>query len=164
MAKNVTFLGHSVHQMLVPLPLGVLSMAVIFDVIRLITGRQGWSVAAYYMIIAGVVAGLVTALFGLLDWLPVSRGTRARRVGRLHGLGNVVVVLLFFLSWWMRRSDIASPTTAALVLSFLGAGVAAVTGWMGGELVTRLGVGVDEGAHGNAPSSLSGRPASEGRG
>ncbi|WP_431922139.1 hypothetical protein [Nonomuraea jabiensis] len=34
----------------------------------------------------------------------------------------------------------------------------AVTGWLGGELVDRLGVGVDEGAHVNAPSSLSGRP------
>lgn len=164
MANGVKFLGHSVHQMLIPLPLGVLSMAVLFDVIRLVTHQEAWSVAAYYMIIAGVVAGLVAALFGLLDWLAVSRGTRARAVGRLHGLGNVAVVLLFFLSWWMRRSDIGSPSRGALTLSILGAGLALVTGWLGGELVTRLGVGVDEGAHGNAPSSLSGRPASEGRG
>lgn len=36
-----------------------------------------------------------------------------------------------------------------------------VTGWLGGELVERLRVGVDDGAHLDAPSSLSGRPASE---
>ncbi|HEY6006153.1 MAG TPA: hypothetical protein VIV57_24950 [Anaeromyxobacter sp.] len=36
-----------------------------------------------------------------------------------------------------------------------------VSGWLGGELLDRLGVGVDEGAHLDAPSSLSGRPASE---
>jgi len=35
------------------------------------------------------------------------------------------------------------------------------TGWMGYELVDRLGVGVDDGAHANAPSSLSGRRADE---
>ena len=40
--------------------------------------------------------------------------------------------------------------------------VALVTGWLGGELVERLRVGVDEGAHLDAPNSLSGRQASEG--
>ena len=40
-------------------------------------------------------------------------------------------------------------------------GLAALTGWLGGELVDRLGVGVDLGACLDAPSSLSGRPASE---
>jgi uncharacterized membrane protein len=47
----------------------------------------------------------------------------------------------------------------ALVLALVGAGLALVTGWLGGELVDRLGVGVDDGAHLDAPSSLSGRPA-----
>jgi hypothetical protein len=34
-----------------------------------------------------------------------------------------------------------------------------VTGWLGGELVDRLGVGVDKDADLNAPSSLSRGPA-----
>jgi hypothetical protein len=34
-----------------------------------------------------------------------------------------------------------------------------VTGWLGGELVDRLGVGVDDGAHLDAPNTLSGLPA-----
>jgi uncharacterized membrane protein len=46
---------------------------------------------------------------------------------------------------------------AAFILSFLGGGLALFTGWLGGELVDRLGVGVDEGAHVDAPSSLSAR-------
>ena len=33
-------------------------------------------------------------------------------------------------------------------------GLALVTGWLGGERVDRLAVGVDEGAHLDAPSSL----------
>jgi hypothetical protein len=47
------------------------------------------------------------------------------------------------------------------VLSFAGAGLALLTGWLGGELVQRLGVSVHTGAHLNAPSSLSNRPAGE---
>jgi hypothetical protein len=38
--------------------------------------------------------------------------------------------------------------------------LASVTAWLGGELVERLGVAVDDGAHLDAPSSLSGQPAS----
>jgi hypothetical protein len=36
-----------------------------------------------------------------------------------------------------------------------------LTGWLGGELVERLGMSVHNGAHLDAPNSLSGRPASD---
>jgi uncharacterized membrane protein len=48
------------------------------------------------------------------------------------------------------------PVALALAASFVGAGLALVTGWLGGELVDRLGVGVDDGANLDAPSSLRG--------
>jgi len=47
------------------------------------------------------------------------------------------------------------------LLSFAAAGLTGVTGWLGGELVDRLGVGIDDGAHLNAPSSLSRKSAKE---
>jgi hypothetical protein len=50
-----------------------------------------------------------------------------------------------------------------MLFSFLGVLLAVATGWLGGELVNRLGIGVDDGAHVNSPSSLSGRPAGENR-
>jgi uncharacterized membrane protein len=49
------------------------------------------------------------------------------------------------------------PDTPAFVVGVIGLLLGAVTGWLGGELVDRLGVGVDEGAHLDAPNSLSGR-------
>jgi uncharacterized membrane protein len=110
------------------------------------------------MIAAGIIGGLLAAVFGLLDWLSLSGGSRAHRLGIWHGLGNVLVVLLFALSWIMRRSNPEGPPATAIVLSFLGGGVGLVTSWLGGELVERLGIGVDEGANPNAPSSLSGQP------
>jgi uncharacterized membrane protein len=101
-------------------------------------------------------------VFGLIDWLAIPNNTRAKRIGLLHGGSNLVVVLLFSASCWMRRgSEGEIPSTPALVLSFVAVLLALVGGWLGGELVDRLGVGVDKGAHLNAPSSLSDRPATD---
>jgi uncharacterized membrane protein len=157
-------LGHAIHPMLIVFPLGLLSTAVFFDVLYLATGRSGFTVAAAYAIATGVVGGLVAAVFGLIDWLAIPPGTRAKRVGLWHGGGNVVVVALFAGSWLLRAGgDGWEPTGPALVLSFVGVALAGLTGWLGGELVERLGVGVDDGANLDAPSSLSRRPASTDR-
>jgi uncharacterized membrane protein len=145
--------------MLIVLPLGLLTGAVLFDVIHLVTGGEQWAIVSYWLIPAGIVSGLLAAIFGLLDWLKITDGTRAKRVGALHGVGNVIVVALFAASWFLRAAPTADPPAVALALSFLGGGLAMVTGWLGGELVDRLGVGVDDGAHLDAPSSLSGQPA-----
>ena len=75
---------------------------------------------------------------------------------------SVSMVVLFAVSWLLRMDAPGEPGAIPIILSLLGAGLAVVTGWFGGELVERLGVGVADGAHLNAPNSLSGRPASEG--
>ncbi len=152
-------LGHPIHQMLIVFPLGLLATAVIFDLIYLLGGAATWEMAAWYMIAAGVIGGLSAAVFGLIDWLGIAPGTRARRIGALHGIGNVIVVVLFVVSWLLRLPNAQHPPALAFVFSYVGAGLALVTGWLGGELVDRLGVGVDDGANANAPSSLSGQPA-----
>jgi uncharacterized membrane protein len=160
MESKVKLLGHPIHPILIVFPLGLLITAVIFDVIYFATNNDGFATAAFWCIAAGIVGGLLAAVFGLLDWLNIPNGTRAKSVGLWHGIGNVVVVALFALSWWMRSGEPANaPSTLAFVLALAGVGIGGVTGWLGGELVNRLGVSVDPGAHLNAPSSLSGVPA-----
>ena len=159
MESKAKLFGHPVHQMLIVFPLGLLATTAIFDLLSWLTTSTGLATAAYYMLIAGVIGGIVAAPFGLIDWLAIPAHTRAKRIGGLHGAGNVVVLLLFALSWYVRRHTEATPETLAYIWSWLGAGLALGTGWLGGELVDRLGIGVDPGANVNAPSSLSGRPA-----
>jgi uncharacterized membrane protein len=154
MESRAKLFGHPIHQMLVVFPLGLLATAVVFDVIALARSQGYWSELAFWMIAAGVVAGLLAAPFGFVDWLAIPSGTRAKRIGAVHGLGNVLIVLLFAISWLMRRNAPAAPEQVALALSFVAGGSALITGWLGGELVDRLAVGVDEGAHLDAPSSL----------
>lgn len=156
MQSRARAMGHAVHPMLIVFPLGLLATAVIFDIVYLFTDRSGFTTAAAYMIAAGVIGGLVAALFGLLDWSAIPAGSRAKRIGMWHGLGNVVVVVLFAVSWLLRAGAQGwEPSALALVFSFAGAALAGVTGWLGGELVERLGIGVDTGADVNAPSSLT---------
>ena len=162
MQAKARLFGHPIHQMLIVFPLGLLATGVIFDVIHLVTGGPRWAEVAYWMITAGIIGGLAAAPFGFADWLGIPGGTRAKRIGLLHGGGNLIVVFLFAASWVLRRDNPTVPETLALIPSFLGAGLAMLTGWLGGELVDRLAIGVDDGAHADAPSSLSGRPASEG--
>ena len=161
MESRAKILGHPIHQMLVPFPFGLLATAVIFDIIYLIQGSPVMTTVSYWMIFAGIIGALIAAPFGLIDWLGIPGGTRAKTVGLVHGLGNVVVLLLFLGSCLIRYKNPATyePTSPALVLEFVGFVLAAVTGWLGGELVDRLSVGVDDGANLNAPSSLSNRPA-----
>jgi uncharacterized membrane protein len=143
--------------MLIVFPLGLLATAVIFDLIFLVGGNSSMRIVAYWMIAAGVIGGLAAAPFGWIDWFAIPRGTRAKSIGLWHGIGNLVVVLLFIASWLVRRNQPESPEALGYALSFAGAGLALITGWLGGELVDRLSVGVDDGAHVNAPSSLSKR-------
>ena len=159
MESRAKLFGHPIHQMLIVFPLGLLATALVFDVIHLASGNGYWSEISYWMIAAGVISGLLAAPFGLVDWFAIPSGTRAKRVGAIHGIGNVIVVLLYAASFYVRMIDPRAPATFAYVLEFCGGALALFTGWLGGELVDRLAVGVDEGAHVDAPSSLKARRA-----
>jgi len=111
---------------------------------------------------AGILGGLLAAIFGAVDWWAIPPNTRAKALGIWHGIGNVIVVVLFAINWWLRSTtDGYIPSDGAFTLSCTAIALALLTGWLGGELVERLGIGVDSGAHPNAPNSLSSRAASE---
>jgi uncharacterized membrane protein len=155
MESKAKLFGHPIHQMLIVFPLGLLATSVIFDIAYLATGNGYWAGIAYWLIAAGVIGGLVAAVFGLIDWLAIPTKTRAKSIGAIHGIGNVLVVLLFAGSWLLRRGNPSTPEALPIALSFSGCVLSCVTAWLGGELVVRLGVGVDTGANLNAPNSIS---------
>lgn len=156
MESRARLFGHAIHPILIVFPLGLLVTSLIFDIIGLATSAETLAAVSFWNIAAGVIGGLLAAVFGLIDWLAIPRGTRARAVGLWHGLGNVLLVVLFLISWLLRLGAPGHvPSTPALVLSVIAVALGVVTGWLGGELVQRLGVGVATGANPNAPSSLS---------
>lgn len=157
MESKVKLLGHPVHPMLVVFPVALLSVGVLFDALYLLSGSGELARFAFWSIGIGLATGLAAAIFGLVDWMAIRSGSRAKRVGAWHGIGNGVVVLLFGISWLLRLGNLEyAPNPLPFLLGLAGAAIAVVTAWLGGELVYRLRIGVDDLAHADAPSSLAG--------
>jgi uncharacterized membrane protein len=159
METRIKFFGHPVHPMLVVLPLGLFAVAVIFDVAYLATDDATFAQVAFWNITIGIVGGLLAAGFGLIDWLAIPTGTRAKRLGLWHGGGNAAIVVLFLVSWLLRVPQHAyAPNLVPFVLGLVAVPAALVTAWLGGELVFRLRVAVDDDANLDAPSSIGRDP------
>jgi uncharacterized membrane protein len=155
MESRLKLLGHPIHPMLIVVPLGLFSIAVLCDLIYVVTGNTDFATVAYWNIAIGIVGGLLAAVFGLIDWLGIPAGTRAKAIGAWHGIGNVVIVGIFIVSWLMRQPDgFYSPSILPFILGLVAVGLALLTAWLGGELVYRLRVGVDDEANLDATNSL----------
>lgn len=156
MESKAKFMGHSIHQMLVSFPVGLLVGSVLFDVLSISADQPSLAAAAYWMLAAGIVGGLVAAPFGLIDLMAIPERTRASRIGSMHAVGNVIVLALFIGSWILRPSGDVAPPTMALALSLAGAALVILTAWMGAEMMTRLGIGVSPHANPDAINSMHG--------
>lgn len=158
MKTRAELLGHPIHQMVIVFPLGLLATATAFDLIGVRTRNRNLLRASHYMVGTGLLTAVGAAVPGAIDFFSIPPNTRAKKIGLLHGIGNLIVAGLFTASWATRRRRPARPTRAGIALSVAGTALALGTEWLGGELVDRLGIGVHEGADVNAPNSLSSAP------
>ncbi|MCW2665203.1 MAG: Rieske (2Fe-2S) protein [Frankiales bacterium] len=138
-ALHGVWLGHAVHPLLVTVPIGLWTGALLLD----LTGDPGRRRAAQTLVGAGVLAVAPTAATGLADWSELGLFRRPKRVGLVHALANGLTAGLYAASWLARRrGDQARGTGLALV----GAGTMAVGGYLGGHLSYSEGVGVNRNA------------------
>ena len=155
MESRAKFLGHAVHQMLIPVPAGLFIVAALLDVVDAFVDAPWIPTVTFWNLVVGIGSALPAAVFGFMDWTKIPTGTRAKRVGAVHGLGNLLAVLLFAIAVYLRSGSAQYENGAvSLALEVVSFGILAVTAWLGGELVDRLGVGVDDGANLDAPNSI----------
>ena len=138
MQAKARILGHPIHQILIVFPLGLLATSFFFDLAWLARRNEQLAIVAWWLIFAGVIGGAAAAIFGLIDWLAIPRGTRARRVGALHGGGMGIVAILYAASWVLRRDAPEHPDAIAILLSAAGVLLTVVTGWLGGVLADHM--------------------------
>jgi nitrite reductase/ring-hydroxylating ferredoxin subunit len=86
----------------------------------------------------GLVTAVPAALSGLSDWVDTAEAER--RVGMVHAAVNDAAIASYSASWFLRRKGHHSAGVAA---GFLGTGLLALSGWLGGHLVYARGVGID---------------------
>jgi uncharacterized membrane protein len=131
---------HRALPALLAAPFGILALAGALDLLYLATGNHFWTIASSVMIPVGVAGCVATAGAGLRDWFAAPPGSRARGVGVWFVVGTALVVTIFLQSWIARLGDGADPAGQAVVLGFMGAAVALLTGWLLGEYLDRLSV------------------------
>src|ERR671937_152639 len=95
--------------------------------------------AADALVGVGIAAAVPTAVTGLWDWADTAG--EARRIGLVHGIGNVLALGLYSGSLALRRRGRRS---SGIALSMLGAATATITQYLGGHLVFGQGVGVNQ--------------------
>ena len=134
--------GHPLHPLLVTLPIGSLIGALLTDLAFMGTGDTFWARASAWLIGAGLVSGAVAALAGFIDFIASER-IRSINLVWYHFAGNAVALILAAISLYLRISEgNQTVTSTELILSILVVAIFAVTGWLGGEMVFRHGVGM----------------------
>lgn len=136
-ALHGTWLGHSLHPLLVALPIGMWSGASLLD----LTSRDdGARRAARRLVGAGVLMVAPTAASGYADWSELGAFQRPKRVGLVHANINTLTALIYGASWWARRSG---DQERGRNLALAGAAGLVVGGYLGGHLAYSQGVGVN---------------------
>lgn len=145
--SKAAFRGHPLHPMLIPLPIGFLVGAFLADIAYALSSDPFFARAALWLTGAGVVTALVAAVFGFTDFAG-RRPIRSIREAWLHFIGNLLSVGLAAISWGLRAADpVAAALPWGLVLSAIWSGILLVTGWLGGDLSYRYGVGMQVDEH-----------------
>ena len=103
MESKTKFLGHPIHPMLIVFPLGLFVASIVMDILFTITDNVPYAAAAFYNIAGGIIGGLLAAIFGFRDYAAIPENTRAKRIGLMHGFGNLAVLVLF-LMWGCRST------------------------------------------------------------
>jgi nitrite reductase/ring-hydroxylating ferredoxin subunit len=127
---NGKWLGHSLHAALTDLPVGVLTLAIVFDVLDL-------RMAADIAIAFGILAILAAALAGLADYTDTD--AHPRMVATVHATLMVLALTIYVVSLAMRLGDPAGDRLLPFIVALVGYGVLTSGAWVGGEIVYALG-------------------------
>lgn len=129
-----TWMGHPAHPMLTDLPIGAWMSSLALDLAGGVPART----AADTLVGLGVLSAVPTAITGVNDLADVVN-KEERAVGLVHAIGNVASLALYAASYAARKRHLR---TEGVALSMLGAASLAASGFLGGHLSYRRGIGV----------------------
>lgn len=129
------WLGHRVHPVAAQAPLGAWMMATLLD----LTGSDRHAAAVDALLLTGCLSALPTAITGAHD-LATTSGSQTR-VALVHAIAMDATLGLFVAALVKRRRG---DRRAARRLAIAGTALAGAGAYLGGHLVFRMGVGVEE--------------------
>ncbi len=147
MKSSVEIAKHPLHPMLVPIPIACFLLTLIGDLAYTGTNNTFWYSFSTWTMGIGIIGGLLAAAPGLMDYLKVVPEGEAKRQATTHMVLNLGIVTLFAINLLVRLYTTA--TTGAnwwlsLTLTIVANLALLYSGWLGGELVYRHRLGVEE--------------------
>jgi len=148
--------GHPIHPMLIPFPITCLVGALVTDILFLNSGDRGFAIASQWLIGFGIGTGLLAAVFGLIDYMGDDR-IRRLGVALQHMLANVTAVAVSIINFAIRLDDPTDVGSLGVYLSVAVVLILLYSGWLGGHMVYRHRVAVQETPDRYSGSEASGR-------
>ena len=144
MQSRASIGGHPIHPMLIPFPIALWATSFVVDILYYFTRHPTLPVISKFMLAAGCIAAVAAAIFGIIDWLGIKNG-EVKKVANWHARLNVIALIVFAISLFLRMSDysdlVGRQLTIPFLLSLVGVILITISGWLGGELVFRYGIG-----------------------
>jgi uncharacterized membrane protein len=134
--------GHPLHPVFIVFPIAFFIGALITDIAFWATKNTCWSMMSFWLIVFGVVGSVFSALTGFIEFITL-QPVRMLLIGWTHAIGNVLAVAAAVANWALRLNPQNPPTSSMrIILSVITVVILAFTGWWGGELAYRHGIGV----------------------
>ena len=140
---NGSWLGHSLHAVLVDVVIGAATAALLLDVLRVFFGVEGLETAATWVVGLAWLSALGAILSGLTDYKDTAPNSAERDVAGLHGLINIVATVAFAISLVQRLGDAHDAGFWVLLIGYL---IVSLGGYIGGHVVFKYGYMVNHNA------------------
>ena len=132
---------HPIHPMLIPFPIVCFIGTLVTDIAYSRNHDAGWATASHWLLGIGLIMAALAAVAGLTDYLGDERIRRLSDALK-HMLANVTAVVLEIVNFFVRLHSDAAIRGIGIVLSIIVVLILAYSGWKGGDLVYRHGIGV----------------------
>ena len=144
MKSKASIAGHPIHPMLIPFPLALWATSFVVDILFYFLRHPTLLVVAKFMIAAGCLGAIAAAIPGIIDWLSIKNGD-VKKAANWHARLNISALVVFAISLFLRMNSyselVGRKLTIPFLLSLVGVILITISGWLGGELVFRYGVG-----------------------
>ena len=134
--------GHPIHPMIIPFPIVCFIGTFVADVVYLRNHDTGWATASHWLLIVGLVMAALAAVTGLTDFFGDKRIQGGDAIK--HMLANVLAVVLELVNLLLRLNNDDFIASTGVYISGVVVLILLYSGWMGGELVFKHGIGVHD--------------------
>ena len=147
MRNGVRVFGHPLHAMLSHVPLALLGTSLIWDAIAVTRAEPIWWAISFWNIALGLVAAMVVATVGSLDYATIEESSPPHKTAGTHMWLMIGATAMYAISLALRNGPSPPeglPRVLVIVFEFAGLAGLGIGGWCGAHLVFHYGVGRTE--------------------